>query len=211
MSPRRWASAVALAVGTGGFALLARAVQNGELRIDERLLDYLTPERQSHAARDVYRLFDLAVGEYQGLVFAVALIVLLLIFRRPLAAALTALLIGGALAATEVLKPHFDRPALIDHRTGYFPSTHAAGAMAFCIACVACMRPPRWRWPVGLAAAAIVVFYGATLVYTRSHYPSDVAAGYFVALAVAGAIGFVAPSGSSSRGAASASRSSSSP
>lgn len=64
----------------------------------------------------------------------------------------------------------------------YFPSSHAAGSLALVAALAFLAWSTRWRWLVLALSIALVVLYGAALVYTRSHYPSDVVGGWCVAL-----------------------------
>jgi undecaprenyl-diphosphatase len=121
--------------------------------------------------------------DYRGLVLALLFLAALLALRRPRAALLCALVVGATIATVMTLERAFDRPPLIADYHGYFPSTHAAGsfAVAAVVACVA--WPTRWRWLVLAGSVVYVALYGAALVYFRSHYPSDVVAGWCIALA----------------------------
>lgn len=153
---------------------------------DRPLLDLFVRDRQPLAARGLWRALETAVGQYRGLLWEVLLVAVLLLARRWKAALASAALLGVTLATTLALKPWFDRPPLIDNRQGYFPSTHAAGAFAFCVSCAAVCWHTRARLPVAAAAGLVVLAYGANLVYTRSHYPSDVVGGWGVAAGWAG-------------------------
>jgi membrane-associated phospholipid phosphatase len=101
---------------------------------------------------------------------------------RRRAALAFGLRLGASLATVTVLKPAFHRPALIDDREGYFPSTHAAGAVVVGIAVARLAWPTRSRWPVLVVSLVLVIGYGGALVYSRSHYPSDILAGWCVAM-----------------------------
>ena len=121
-------------------------------------------------------------GEYRGLVLAGLLVLGLVMLRRPKAALLCAVVLGASLASVLALKPAFDRPPLIAGREGYFPSGHAAGSLAVGAVLALLGWPTRWRWPVLAVSFVVVAVYGVALVYFRSHYPSDVVAGWCVAL-----------------------------
>jgi undecaprenyl-diphosphatase len=122
------------------------------------------------------------VGDARALWSAAALIVAFLVFRQIRAALVFALVLLATIATVSVLKPMFERPSLIDQRGNYFPSTHAAGAMVICIAAATVLWSTRWRWPAIVVGAATVALYGAGLVSTRNHYPSDVVAGWCIAV-----------------------------
>jgi undecaprenyl-diphosphatase len=55
--------------------------------------------------------------------------------------------------------------------------------------------PTRIRWVVLLGGAAFVFAFGAAIVILRWHYPSDVIAGWCVALVWVSALSLLAPSG----------------
>jgi membrane-associated phospholipid phosphatase len=109
-----------------------------------------------------------------GGLFAVALLL-----GRPRAALAAVITIAGANATTQLLKP-----TLGDHR---FPSGHATVAMSVAVATVL-VAPPSWKIVAGLAGAAYAAAVGVSLVIQAAHFPSDVAAGYLVAGAWAGAV-----------------------
>jgi membrane-associated phospholipid phosphatase len=178
-----WIAVAPAAVALLVFGLLAYRI--GEHRSpswDSRLLQFLSPQGQRAPVRSALDLLNHVVGYYRGLVVAGFLFAALLAFGRTRAALAFGLLLGASLATVNVLKPAFHRPALIDDREGYFPSSHAAGAMVVGIALVRLAWPTCWRWPVLFVSLALVVGYGGALVYSRSHYPSDVLAGWCVAV-----------------------------
>lgn len=149
---------------------------------DASLLRFISVHGRWQPLHDALTVVYRAVGEYQGLWFAGLLAVGLLITRRVRAAALFALVLGSTLATVVLFKPAFHRQPLISGRDGYFPSTHAAGALVVGIAVARLAWSTRWRWAVLALSLATVALYGVALVFERSHYPSDVVAGWCVAL-----------------------------
>jgi undecaprenyl-diphosphatase len=165
------------------FSLLAyRIREHRPPSWDSQILRFLSPHRLGQPARSTLDLLDDIVGEYQGLVFAGLLIADLLARRRVRAALVCGLALVAALATVAALKPAFHRPPLIADLEGYFPSMHAAGSLVVGVTLVRLIWPTPWRWPVLVVSLALVGLYGAALVYSRSHYPSDVLAGWCIAL-----------------------------
>jgi membrane-associated phospholipid phosphatase len=112
------------------------------------------------------------------------LVVVALLLGRPRAALAAVITIAGANATTQLLKP-----LLPDDR---FPSGHATVAMSLAVATVL-VAPPAWKLLAGLAGAAYAAGVGVSLVIQAAHFPSDVAAGYLVAGAWAGAVAALLP------------------
>jgi membrane-associated phospholipid phosphatase len=154
---------------------------------DERGLHYLSPQARGHAVGSTLKHFAALVGDDQGLWLVAILVAVLLGVRRVQAALLFAIALIGTLATVTMLKPFFDRPSLVGHRHGYFPSTHAAGALVVGLAGAWLGWSTRWRWTVLALSLGIVALYGAALVCNRDHYPSDVVSGWCIGLGWSGA------------------------
>jgi membrane-associated phospholipid phosphatase len=184
------------------FALLAWRIRHHRPpALDARLLSFLSPHEQGQPARFLFAFAAEVVGEYRGLWFAVLLAAALIVLRRSWAALVFGLVLGATLATAVLLKPHFDRPSLVHDHQGYFPSTHAAGAMVMGISITRLTWSTRWRWAVLAISLGVTVLYGAALVYTRSHYPSDVVGGWCIALGWSvGALGILQANASRRRG-----------
>ena len=150
---------------------------------DARLLRFLSPQTRGRVTASTLNGLADVVGEYQSLLLAGLLLAALLALRRGKAALMFGVVLGASLATVTILKPMFMRPSLIGDSQGYFPSSHAPGALSAGAAVVWAAWPTRLRWPALVTSVTLVVLYGAALVYTRSHYPSDVVAGWCVALA----------------------------
>lgn len=114
----------------------------------------------------------------------------LLRLRDRTAAVAVVALVVGAVAASEALKSlitvHHDKlgaslPISLDHT---WPSTHAAAAAALALAGL-CVLPSR-RWAACGGAAAMVI--SLCLLCTAAHFPSDVLAGWLVAVCSTGLV-----------------------
>jgi membrane-associated phospholipid phosphatase len=93
------------------------------------------------------------------------------------------LAVGGVLAFDPLLKSVFERPAIGDLGGGYsFPSGNAMASVAI-VASIALTSAPPWRRRALAVGVPIVVAYGVVLVYQLWHYPSDVVAGWCIAVA----------------------------
>jgi undecaprenyl-diphosphatase len=74
-------------------------------------------------------------------------------------------------------------PPLAHETSPSYPSGHALVSAAFALALVIIARETRWRWRVGAAASAYVLAVGFSRLYLGVHYPSDVLAGWCLAVA----------------------------
>ena len=108
--------------------------------------------------------------------------------RRRDAALLAAAVIGSTLL-NAVLKAVFqrDRPDFWEHlvvEDSYsFPSGHAMASMSLAAALVVIAWSSRWRWPAIALATVYVLVVGVSRLYLGVHFPSDVLAGWCVAVA----------------------------
>ena len=120
-------------------------------------------------------------------VLAVLPIVIALARRRRRLAATAFVLLAGANATTEVLKPltagprdHVDVPGIIlTHAT--WPSGHTTAALSLALALIICV-PARLRPAVSGVMALFVVGVVYSLLALGAHYPSDIIGGFGVAV-----------------------------
>ena len=116
-------------------------------------------------------------------------------FRAPREAVFLTFSLGGAMLMNVSFKLFFARvrPALSEQLTpapGFaFPSGHAMGSAAFFLALYLLVRRryPRWRWLAASVGGALTLLIGLSRLVLQVHYPSDVLAGW--ALAVAWVLG----------------------
>lgn len=172
-----------------GFAELAEDVREGEpFEFDEPLL--LLAHAMAHDGFDrVFLLFS-GLGYEWGVVPAdVALVLVLALLRRYRESLFVAVATGGSALLNITTKQFFsrDRPNLwesIAPEVSYsFPSGHAMGSMTLAMVLALLAWPTRWRWPALAAMAVFVPMVGLSRVYLGVHYPSDILAGWTVAMA----------------------------
>jgi len=118
-----------------------------------------------------------------GAAIAVGAVVVLLAKRRWGQALFWTLVVGGVLAFDPLLKEIFHRPPLGNHGGGSsFPSGNAMASVAI-VAAIALTSSPPWRRRALTVGVPIVIAYGVVLIYQVWHYPSDVVAGWCIAVA----------------------------
>lgn len=107
----------------------------------------------------------------------------LLVRRRYRAALFLAGAIGGAVLLSTVVKTLVERPPIEGAADDYsFPSGSAAWSMASALAVALLARSRREVLALAAAGAVLVLGLGAVIVWEEWHYPSDVVAGWSLAL-----------------------------
>ena len=193
----------ALAVaGAGGFAFVAYAVTFSDdpaaTPLDNRTLD-LVDHLHSGTAVDVVKVVtDLGAAPTVGTLIVLTSIYLIA-RRRPYE--LAVLLVGaiGTYVGVHLAKAGVDRPRppapLVDTTESSFPSGHAAYSTAWVAVAVALSRAlPGLASRAGLVLASVVVSaaVGASRVYLRTHYLSDVIGGWGLGAGIFGGCAVVA-------------------
>jgi membrane-associated phospholipid phosphatase len=119
-----------------------------------------------------------------GVLFAAALLAVLATARAYRRAAFWGLTVAGSLVLTRVLKEVIERPEIGVNDVEYsFPSGNATASLAGVVALALLLPPSRLRRWLVVAGLAVVPLYGIALVLLLWHYPSDVVAGWALALA----------------------------
>jgi undecaprenyl-diphosphatase len=132
----------------------------------------------------VWRLVDATTGYLPMALVAGVLVLGLVVVRRRREAVLTAVSFAGALAVTTLLKHVVERsrpddlPRWAEVSSYSFPSGHATATAAVAVAVVLVARRPE----VLALAVALVGVAGWAQVTLRLHHPSDVVAGWLVAM-----------------------------
>ena len=169
--------------------------------IHEEILEPDSMQREGHIQDEIHAetssgltrvMFALTwIGSPQILVPAIPVLAALLWWRRLHHAAILLLIsTAGASALSLALKLHFRRVrpdvpwALAHELTFSFPSGHSVFAVVLygTLVYLGIRHLPRiWeRMAIVIAAPAVIFGIGYSRIYLGVHYPSDVAAGYFV-------------------------------
>lgn len=152
-------------------------------RLDNAALDGRTTHERVLRATD--RLLDtISISSLAVVGTVIALIALAR--RRPHLAVMALVVIGGANLTTQVLKRDLlIRPELLGHPDplggASFPSGHATVAMSVVVALVLVV-PVRMRGPTAALGFVYAALVGMGVVTAGWHRPSDVMAGYLVAV-----------------------------
>ena len=121
--------------------------------------------------------------------FDIALVLGLAAWRKLREGLFAGIAIVGSALLNLATKQVFarERPSLWDsiapETTFSFPSGHAMGSMTLAAVLVLLAWNTRWRWWVALPMTLFVVLVGLSRVYLGVHYPSDILAGWAVAIA----------------------------
>jgi len=105
--------------------------------------------------------------------------------------------VGGASVLSLALKALFarSRPELwhhLVHETSFsFPSGHALASAALAASIVAALWFTRWRIVAIIVGAVYVLVIGFTRLYLGVHYPTDILAGWLVAVAWVAAVAVI--------------------
>jgi membrane-associated phospholipid phosphatase len=117
-----------------------------------------------------------------GAVVVAGLVLVLAVWKRIADALFVAAAVAGVVLVEPLLKHAFERQPPGGAEGFSFPSGSAMASMSIVAAVAVLAWPTRARWPVVLVGAGFVVAFGVAIVVLRWHYPSDVLAGWCVAL-----------------------------
>lgn len=131
---------------------------------------------------------------------SIAVVVALLVWRRPRRALFVGVVVGSGSALANLLKDHYVRPrpqaalALIEGLKSFsFPSGHANAALLLCGSLALLLlasRRPAWLKAAGVTAAALAtILVGLSRIYLGVHWFSDVVGSWFLAGAFLSATG----------------------
>lgn len=175
------------------FVLIGESVMAGATHdLDAAILLWAAQHRTPTLDRAMLEITALGSAVVLAIVVATAAVFLWLTHHR-LSVYILALALGGALVLTALLKVLYGRPRpdivtpIVTSGSPAFPSGHALSAFAIygtLAYLIARLGPaPRLRTATWIVAAIIILAVGASRVYLGVHYPSDVIAGFAIALA----------------------------
>lgn len=179
---------IALAFVVCGFSALvfgvlgATVALRGGFAWDGTILNWLRPRRPMPSASTTSSILD--VGTIVGPALLAGSLVVLVASRRFRPALFLGSAVAGAVALEVLLKAAFKRPAINPGDHGYsFPSGSALVSAAAVAALILLARSRRGRRIATASGAALLILVGIMIVSARWHYPSDVIAGWMVAIA----------------------------
>ncbi len=173
------------------FLLLAEGIAGGVARgIDEGTLRTLG-QIQSGALTVVMRVITFLGGDWGVALPTAATIVVLLVVCRPrLREALFVLVVMTGTGVLQLMtKLAFERPRptvfepLVAVSSYSYPSGHAMASAGLALAVAVVAWPTRWRAAAIAGGTAFALLVGASRMYLGVHYPSDIVAGWLLAVA----------------------------
>jgi membrane-associated phospholipid phosphatase len=167
-------------------ALVGWLPDRGGFGWDQSVVDLLTDVIPISDADVHIEPFVTAV-EAGGTALVAALAVWLLLRRRVRSVLFLVAAVAGAVLLSSLLKGLVERPSIEGEPGEYtFPSGSATWAMATLAAGVLLL--PAWRRALVPAGAAVILVFCAAIAWEEWHYPSDIVAGWCLALAWVGAL-----------------------
>ncbi len=139
----------------------------------------------------VFNAINVTAGYPQGAVGVIAVVLLFLFERRAgylmAIGAISSLLDNWIKLLMARQRPSADLVHILTPAPGYsYPSGHVVFFtwLSFMLAfSLAPHLKPRWRWPLWLGAATLILLTCLARVWAGAHWPSDVAGGFLLALA----------------------------
>ncbi len=197
---RRRLTPLLLAIGVPAavFAVVAALVVAGDTRGWDLSVLHLAARHQQRLAVDTATAVTTLGALPVVLLLLAAALVALLSRRRLREAAFVLAASLAAMAASGLGKVAFDRPRPLVFSSGHdwsfltgtsdwsFPSGHTMGITGLVAALVVALWPTPWRWPALVVALLVSAGVGVTRVYLGAHFPTDVIAGWALAVAVVG-------------------------
>jgi undecaprenyl-diphosphatase len=162
--------------------------EDGMLPFDQPVMLWL----HQHATPAVDQLFVTVsdLGFLWGVVPVNIIVMLYLVLNKRYREGLFwVLCVGGSALLNLGVKTHFARGRpdfwnpIIEETSFSFPSGHAMASATLATALVLLAWRTRYHWPAVLLLPAFALTVGAARIYLGVHYPSDILAGFAVAVA----------------------------
>ncbi|WP_158299279.1 phosphatase PAP2 family protein [Paenibacillus antri] len=174
------------------FFSIGAALESSGVKAFDTSIHDATRSLKGSAADAVARAFDAAGSTVGFAAITLLLAGVFLALRRGWDAVLTAAATVGAWGLNTIAKHVYDRPrpeleALFTADGFGYPSGNATiGAALVGFAAIAFLseaRTPGAKTAIAIAAAALVLLFGATRIYAGVHYPTDIIGGYALGFA----------------------------
>jgi membrane-associated phospholipid phosphatase/uncharacterized membrane protein YkvA (DUF1232 family) len=187
---RRWWLVLLLGVAAplALFAVLAEDVAEHDIFAWDTSILHFMERHQAPGLTTVMRLITDSGSTAAIVLMVLGAAALLLVARLRWHAVFLVVAVAATVSLNGVMKAAFARPRpevfphLVLVRTWSFPSGHSMSAMGFAVALAVVAWPTRWRWPVTVIGALWALAVGVSRVYLGVHYPSDVVAGWALAV-----------------------------
>jgi membrane-associated phospholipid phosphatase len=171
-------------VAFAALSLEVRRAGQGALGWERRLSEELVTHANVQPISDSNRMSHY-VADWRSLVVLTVAFASLMFLAGQFRSGLLVVASAAVAALTPLLKPLYARPppSRISGGSYSFPSGHAIATMALAAAVVVVLWRTWFRWLALLAAPVFVAAIGAAVVAEQGHWPSDVLAGWALALA----------------------------
>jgi membrane-associated phospholipid phosphatase len=187
----------AILISCGIFVWLAETVRHQRnLPWDTAILKFLQSPA-THGANKVMSLIARSGGIDEIVIVAVVAVLVLKHKRRMRDAFFVTLAIVGMVVINLMVRTVIQRPQLIDGESYAptfefgFPSSQAADTFAIAFVFAVLAWATQWRWTVITLGTLYVFALGISRAHLGLHYPSDILAGWMLALAWMLAASFV--------------------
>ncbi len=172
------------------FAELADEVREREtLLFDSAILHWVHTTVSSPVMdRIVVTITDFGYVWWVGGLTIIGLLILLY-YKQRRNALILALGVAGSAIINIILKLIFqrDRPQLweriVVENSASFPSGHAMASASLALCAIVIFWPTRWRYPVLISGIIYMFVIAFTRLYLGVHYPTDIIAGWLMAIA----------------------------
>jgi membrane-associated phospholipid phosphatase len=171
------------------FFMLAEDIGEAQMTAFDESVLRAVAQLHGDAATTVMRAVTFLGGFLGVAPLSLALAGVLVALHRRRDALFVLVVMGGAGILQYAAKLAFARPrptvfpALVDVSTSSYPSGHAMiSASLGLVLAVVCWNT-RWRWPAIVAGAAFALAVSFSRLYLGVHYPSDLLAGWCLAVA----------------------------
>jgi membrane-associated phospholipid phosphatase len=127
-------------------------------------------------------------GPLMIIALTITISVVLYLRRKPSAAAVLMIGVGGAGVINLVLKTAFARvrpslwTPLVSETSFSFPSGHAMMSSAFILSLTLILWHTPYRWTVMVFGSVFVVLVGLSRLYLGVHYPTDILGGWIMSI-----------------------------